>query len=168
MIDPHTFAVQMAILAEMHRYDISEVTTAEYYRVLSAEMTTEQFLTACDAIAMDESVYWPKPAAFLAVVRSKPLGVLPGDAWTQVRRLMKGYASPPVSLEQRLEEVAVKVGVAAYRAVQMIGGVERFRGMREDDEAFVMQAFVKAYRDELSDVAAGLQSLGKPKLIGGG
>ena len=153
MIDPHTFAMKMAVLAEVHRYEYSDVTAQEYYRLLSPRMTTEQFTAAVDALMLDGSKYWPKPGAFLEAIRPTNLGehVTAGEAWEQVRRIMLGYA-PGVSVYDRVAEVRSVVGEAAYRALQMLGGGHRIRIMKEDDEGFVITQFAKYFAEEVREI----------------
>lgn len=71
MIDRRIFDVEIAVLAEMYRHDISGPTIDRYYELLSPRMSTAAFRTVCRRHAMTPGGFWPKPADLVPPVHER-------------------------------------------------------------------------------------------------
>ena len=91
MIDRKVFNNEIAVLAEMHRHELSEPTIDRYYDLLTGRMTTAQFEQVCRRLAMSPKAFWPLPADFLPPVHER-LGVAELESQARTEGLVSGAA----------------------------------------------------------------------------
>lgn len=162
MIDRSIFNHQIAILAEMHRYDLSAPTIDEYYRLLSAHLSTAQFLAACDALAVDRSGFWPKPGAFLAAAGVAPntraaLETEGGKLFAAVKRWLDGCGGQRFiqAADYQALAPATRAAVAAVGGLGAIHDVtpERLPKLERDFAAHYAEAVAGARENAIAPTA---------------
>lgn len=97
MIDRKVFNRQIAILAEIHRHELSEPVIDEYYLLLTLRMTTDQFVRMARRLEMSPKAFWPLPGEFLPPVHER-LGATELEAQAKAEGLTSGQ---PVTLLPR-------------------------------------------------------------------
>jgi len=104
MIDRRTFDVEIAVLAEMYRHDISGPTIDRYYDLLSPRMSTAAFRTVCRRHAMTPGGYWPKPADLVPPLHERETrDQLEAAALREGLGALAPAAAPPARIITRLK-----------------------------------------------------------------
>jgi hypothetical protein len=131
MINEATFQAAWVLLCERFNREPSDALMQAYYKVLSPAMSTAQFEAACQRIFVERE-FFPRPADFLAEVRTDP-AVEATAQWEQVHEMMRGFPAQ-LSAESR-------------RVVGMLGGETKLRNTPIDAIQYVRRDFLQLYGD---------------------